>query len=120
MAENAAAQVAVRRRELAGLRWLDAEDAAVHQGLAWALEHEPLAALRLAVALAPWWMIRGRWIQGYGLLRRAVEQTGPDAGAWHTAQVWLGYLASGTFDYDSAIGHYSDGRGRAERGPAAR
>ena len=107
VAENAAAQVAVGRRELAGLRWLDAEDAAVHQGLAWALEHEPMAALRLAVALAQWWMIRGRWIQGYGLLRRAVEQTGPEAGSWYTAHVWLGYLASGTFDNDRAIGHYS-------------
>jgi DNA-directed RNA polymerase specialized sigma24 family protein len=35
--------------------WLDAEDATVHRALDWALEHDPDAALRPAVALAPWW-----------------------------------------------------------------
>jgi non-specific serine/threonine protein kinase len=107
VAEQAATQMAVRAGEPAAALWLDAEDAAIHEGLAWALDHDPQAALRLAVALAQWWLVRGRWVQGYGLLRRAAEQTGPDAGLWHTAQVWLGFLAAGTFDNDRAIGHYA-------------
>jgi predicted ATPase/DNA-binding CsgD family transcriptional regulator len=107
MAEHAAAQMAVRSGELPAALWLDAEDAAVHQGLGWALDHDPSAALRLAVALAPWWHVRGRWIQGSALLQRAVEQTGPDASIWYSALLWMGQLAHVTFDYDSALGHYS-------------
>ena len=106
VAERAAAQMTVRSGERPAALWLDAEDGAVHQGLAWALDHDPPTALRLAVALALWWLVRGRWIQG-ALLRRAVEQTGPDAGIWFTAHVWLGHLARGTFDYDVALRHYS-------------
>ena len=107
VAERAAAQMAVRSGEQPAALWLDAEDAAVHQGLAWALDHDPSAALRLAVALAHWWLVRGRWIQGRALLQRAVEQTGPDEGIWYTAHVWLGQLAAFTFDYDIALRHYS-------------
>lgn len=106
VAENAAAAMAVRSGERSATLWLDAEDAAVHQGLAWALDHDSSVALRLAVALAPWWLLRGRWIQGTGLLRRAVAETGPDAGIWYTAHIWLGHLARGTFDYGSALRHY--------------
>ena len=106
VAERAAAQMAVRSGELSAALWLDAEDAAVHQGLAWALDHDPPAALRLAVALTPWWLVRGRWIQGSGLLQRAVEQTSRDVGIWYSALLWLGQLAYVTFDYDGALGHY--------------
>jgi predicted ATPase/DNA-binding CsgD family transcriptional regulator len=95
VAERAAAQMVVRAGELAAARWLDAEDAAVHQGLAWALDHDPPAALRLALALAPWWLVRGRWVEGYALLQRAAEQTGAEADGWYTAQVWLGRLSLG-------------------------
>lgn len=106
VAEQAAAQMAVRSGERPATMWLDAEDAAVHQGLAWAMDHDPYTALRLAVALAPWWWLRGRWIQGSGLLRRAAEQTGPEAGPWYTAHLWLGHLARGTLDNDIALRHY--------------
>jgi predicted ATPase/DNA-binding NarL/FixJ family response regulator len=107
VAERAAGQMTVRSGERPAVLWLDAEDAAVHQGLAWALDHDPPAALRLAVALAPWWMVRERWIQGAGLLRRAVEQVGPGAGASYTAHVWLGHLTQGMLDYELALRHYS-------------
>jgi predicted ATPase/DNA-binding CsgD family transcriptional regulator len=106
VAERAAAQMAVRSGELPAALWLDAEDAAVHQGLAWALDHDPPAALRLAVALAPWWLVRGRWVQGSGLLQRAVDQTGPDASIRYSALLLLGELGYMTLDYDSAAGHY--------------
>jgi predicted ATPase len=62
VAEQAATQMAVRAGERSAALWLDAEDAAVHEGLAWTLDHDPQAALRLAVALAQWWLVRGRWV----------------------------------------------------------
>jgi predicted ATPase len=45
--------------EVAAVRWLDAEDATLRQVLAWALEHDPAAAARLAVALGWWWSSPG-------------------------------------------------------------
>ena len=46
--------------EVASLRQLDAEDATVSLALTWAMDHDPGAALRLALTLEPWWQIRGR------------------------------------------------------------
>jgi len=107
VAERAAAQMAVRDQELPAALWLDAEDAAVHQGLTWALNHDPPAALRLSLALAPWWLVRGRWVKGYALLQRAVAKTGPDAANWYSAYVWLGQLARGASNYGIVLGHFS-------------
>jgi predicted ATPase/DNA-binding CsgD family transcriptional regulator len=106
VSERAAAEMAVRGGEKPAALWLDAEDAMVHQGLAWALEHDPPAALRLAAALAQWWMVRGLWIHGIGLLQRAVDQTGPDQSGWYSANLWLGRLAGRTSD-SSAISHFT-------------
>ena len=60
VAEQAAAGLQTSTGEVAAARWLDAEDATMRQVLAWAMEHDAAMALRLAVALAPWWMLRGR------------------------------------------------------------
>ena len=117
VAEQAAAQMATRSGEQSAALWLDAEDAAVHQGLTWALDHDPEVALRLAVALGPWWLVRGRWIQGIGLLRGAVTQTGPNVSRWYTANVWLGHLARVTFDNDIALGHYNTVTAALRDGP---
>jgi predicted ATPase/DNA-binding CsgD family transcriptional regulator len=121
VAEHAAAQLEARDLEQPAALWLDAEDAALHQGLAWTQEHDHPAALRLAVALAPWWQLRGRWVQGYALLRQAVEQTDTSQELWCAAQLWLGHL-SGSADQNIRFGHYSvaaeafpDGRPSAER-----
>ncbi len=103
MAEQAVTQLARRDQELPAARWLDAEDATVHQGLAWALDHDPPSALELALALAPWWLLRGRWVQGYALLQRAAGQADPADGAWCAAQVWLGQLARGASDFISVV-----------------
>jgi len=119
VAEEAAAQMAVRSGEWSAAQWLDAEDAAVHQGLAWALDNDPPAALRLAVALALWWLLRGRWIQGSGLLQHAVEQTGPDVGSWYTAHTWLGHLAGFTFDYGMALRHHETAVAALQDSPAS-
>ena len=48
---NGRAALARRDTELSAARWLDAEDATVHQGLAWALDHDPPSAFGLALAL---------------------------------------------------------------------
>jgi predicted ATPase len=105
VAEHAATQMTVRDGELPAARWLDAEDAAVHEGLAWALDHDPPVALRLAAALAPWWLVRGRWIQGHGLLQRAVEQVGPAADAWYSANISLCHFAYKVSNYGPSLDH---------------
>jgi predicted ATPase len=69
VAEQAAAGLQVSGGELAAARWLDAEDATTQHVLTWALDHDPGTALHLAIALAPWWLRRGRSEAGYRVLR---------------------------------------------------
>ena len=73
LATQAAEDMQTSAGELAAARWLDTEDATTQQALAWALEHDPGLALRLAVALASWWVTRGRVTAGYELLLAAAE-----------------------------------------------
>jgi predicted ATPase/DNA-binding CsgD family transcriptional regulator len=106
-AERAAAnlQASAGEVELAAARWLDAEDATVHWGLSWGLEHDPALALRLAVALAPWWRLRGRIVARSALLRAAAAQPGLAGDAWCAAQVWLGLAAFYALDFTGAFGY---------------
>jgi predicted ATPase/DNA-binding CsgD family transcriptional regulator len=119
VAERAAAQIMVPDLEESATQWLDAEDAALHQGLAWTLDHDPLAALRLGRALAPWWLVRGRWVQGYALLHRAVSEADPDAVNSPTAHLWLGHLAFGGLNFDIIAGHYTTAVNVLQDGPAS-
>jgi len=107
VAEQAAAGMQASGGELQAARWLDAEDPAVHQGLAWALEHDRAAALRLAMALAPWWRLRGRGVGGYALLRAAAEHAVPGQDAWCAGQFWLGALAHCGSDFAAELGHHT-------------
>ena len=68
----------------------------MHQALAWALEHDGDTALRLAIALAPWWVLRGRAVAGYALLRAAAKHAATGSDPWCAAQLWLGHLAPST------------------------
>jgi predicted ATPase/DNA-binding CsgD family transcriptional regulator len=102
-AEHAAAGMRTSAGEVAAARWLDAEDATVHQGLTWAQANDPPTALELAVALAPWWHLRGRYVAGYGLLRRTVEGASPQDRMWYAAQYWLGRLAAYVSDFPAAV-----------------
>jgi len=87
---------------------LDAEDAALHQGLAWAVNHDPPAALHLAVALAPWWSVRGRLAGGYAL-------TGHDDGLDVLQEIVRGTGASRGRDHDTTGGAVDrDNRPRGE------
>ena len=84
MAGEALAEVYTRTRELDGLRHLDAEDATLRHVLAWAMEHAPGTAVRLALAIAPWWAVRGRLVSQASLLTAVAELA--DAG-WSGALV---------------------------------
>jgi predicted ATPase/DNA-binding CsgD family transcriptional regulator len=107
VAERCADGMQTGAGELAAARWLDAEDATVHQVLAWALLASPAAALRLAIALAPWWQVRGRMVAGYALLRAAAAHAAPGSGAWCAAQYWLGRAAFATGDLAGAVGYFT-------------
>ena len=95
VAGRAAAGLATGTGELPATRLLEAEDATVQQGLAWAMGCDHDAAVKLAVALAPWWFLRGRWAPGYRLLAAAAEHAAPGGEAWCAAQFWLGVLTAG-------------------------
>jgi DNA-binding CsgD family transcriptional regulator len=113
VAERARAGLDTSAGELASGRWLDAEDATLHRGLDWALEYDPQAAARLAVAMAPWWRLRGRYTEGYALLQAAAGYCPPDGQLWSAAQVWLGWLSSRA---DAAVGldHFTAARDALE------
>ena len=110
VAEEAAAGLQTGTAEMAAARWLDAEDATMRRVLAWAVEHDAALALRLAVALAPWWHLRGRSPGGYPLLREAAGQAVPGSDAWCAAQFWLGRMAMYSADPAGALDHFTVAR----------
>ncbi|MGN6794188.1 MAG: adenylate/guanylate cyclase domain-containing protein [Streptosporangiaceae bacterium] len=94
VAEQAADGLETTDGELAAARWLDAEDGTMQQALGWALEHDPDAALRLTIALAPWWLLRGRWATGYQMLTAAAEDAVEASPEWCASQFWRGLLTA--------------------------
>jgi len=108
VAEQAGAGLATNTtEEVAAARWLDAEDAMMRQALGWAAEHDMAVALRLAVALAPWWLLRGRAAGGYPVLRKAADGAVPGEPAWCEAQFWLGQIASVLGDMTMALDYFT-------------
>ena len=119
VAEQAAAGLQTVEGELAAARWLDAEDATMRQVLAWGMDHDAGLALRLAVALAPWWFLRGRLAGQYPLLREVAGRAEPGSDGWCAAQFWLGRLAGFSGDAAASLGHFTALRdAAAERGPS--
>jgi predicted ATPase/DNA-binding CsgD family transcriptional regulator len=121
VAEQAAAELERSTAELEAATWLDAEAATVQPPVEWAREHDPGVAIRLTLALARWWQLRGRSVAGYELLRSAAtaavqahsggaEAAGAPvadiAQSLRSAELWLGHLAYGTHDLPAALGHY--------------
>jgi predicted ATPase/DNA-binding CsgD family transcriptional regulator len=107
VAEQAAAGLETSTAELPAARRLDAEDATMRQVLAWATEQDADLALRLGVALAPWWSLRGRAAGQYPLLHEAAGRAAPGSEEWCTAQYWLGSMAVDLFDLAGALGHFT-------------
>jgi non-specific serine/threonine protein kinase len=106
-AEAAAAGLETSSAETSAARRLDAEDATTQQVLAWSVAHDPSTGLRLAVALAPWWFLRGRLASEYSQLRRAAGQATTGSDEWCAAQFWLGYTALLSADPAAALEHFT-------------
>ena len=76
-----AAEIVAAEAELKGPKpdaWfdrLDAEQAALHEALAWTLEHDQDLGLRLAAAVWPYWFARGRSAFGREWLAKVLAAT---------------------------------------------
>jgi len=119
VAAEAAAGLETGVGELAAARWLDAEDATMRQVLAWAMDHDAAIALRLAVALAPWWLLRGGLAGQYPVLREAAGRAEAGSDGWCAAQFWLGETALYSGDLAAALAHFTVVCGAVgDRGPS--
>ena len=106
-AEQAAGGLQTRTGEVAAARWLDAEDATMRQVLTWAMHNDAATALRLAIALAPWWMLRGRLVSQRTLLREAAGVATAGSDRWCAAQYWLGLASLYSADLAGALGCFT-------------
>ena len=114
MAGEALAEVYTRTRELDGLRHLDAEDATLRHALAWALEHDPGTAVRLALTLAPWWAAAGRLVSQAPLLTAVAELADAGSDEWCAAHMFLGQVAAQSEDPPAALDHFTTARDALE------
>jgi predicted ATPase/DNA-binding CsgD family transcriptional regulator len=110
LAGQALAEVYTRTREQDGLRHLDAEDVTMRHVLAWALEHDPDTAVRLALALAPWWGIRGRLVSQAPLLTAVAELADAGSVEWCAAHMFLGQVAAEIEDPPASLDHLTAAR----------
>ena len=119
VAEQAAAGLQTIEGEVSAARWLDAEDATMQQALDWAAEHDPAAALRLAVGLGWWWFLRGRLAGNGQLLGQAAGRAVPGSDGWCSAMFWLGYTAQWTGDLAGSLRIFTEFRDAvAGQGPS--
>jgi predicted ATPase/DNA-binding CsgD family transcriptional regulator len=107
VAEEAAAGLLTSTGEPDAVRWLEAEDATMRQVLAWAVEHDTAAALRLVAVLGWWWFSRGQLAGVYPLVRAAASRAEPGSDGWCTGQFWLGWTAAFSADPAGALGHFT-------------
>ena len=107
VAEEAAAGLQTRAGEVAAARWLDAEDPAMRQVLAWAIARDAAAAVRLADALGWWWLLRGRAGGQYQLLSEVAGRAEPGSQGWCITQCWLGRAAMFGGDLAGALGQFT-------------
>ena len=108
VAEEASAGLYTRTQEAASLRHMDAEDITLRYALAWAMEHDPPTALRLALSQAPMWGIRGRLISQAPLLAAAAEHAEAGSDEWCGARMLLGQAAMSRADPMTALQHYTE------------
>ena len=120
VAEESAAGLDTGTEEVAAARRLDAEDATTRQVLAWAMQHDAAIALRMAAALARWWVMRGRLTSQYPLLREVAGNAVPGGDEWCAAHYWLGRAAQFSADLAAALGHFTAVCDAAADRPASR
>ena len=119
VAEEAAQGLDTITREGASVRRLDAEDAVLRQGLAWAADHDPAMMPRLTVALAWWWLLRGRLASQFPLLRTAADAAAFGGDLWCSARIWLGQASQYSADLTAALEHFTLIRNTVgDRGPS--
>jgi predicted ATPase/DNA-binding CsgD family transcriptional regulator len=107
IAEAAAERVRAPGGEVAGAQRFDADSALLHRALRWCLDEGDHRASRLALAMAPWWQLRGRIETGYELLGEALRDVAPAAETWAAGQKWLGRLAHSMASWDLALKHFT-------------
>jgi predicted ATPase/DNA-binding CsgD family transcriptional regulator/DNA-binding XRE family transcriptional regulator len=107
VAEEAAAGLETSAGEVAAATWLDAEDATMRQVLTWAKQHDAAVTPRLAVALAPWWILRGRLVSERPLLRDAAGRVALGSDGWCATQYWLGIASLHSVDLAGALGYFT-------------
>jgi predicted ATPase/DNA-binding CsgD family transcriptional regulator len=120
VAEQAAAALQTSTtEEAAAADRLDAEDPAMRQVLAWAMDHDPATAARLAGTLGWWWWLRGRLPGQYQLLREVAGRAETGSGGWCWVQLWLACAAdffandAQAMEHDTALCDAA-----ADRGPS--
>jgi predicted ATPase/DNA-binding CsgD family transcriptional regulator len=119
VAGQAAAGLHTIDGEAAAARWLDAEDATIRQVLAWAMDRDMPAALRLVAALGRWWSVRGRLVSQYRLLCEVTGRAVPGSDGWCAAQALLAAAALAAGDTAAALDHATALRdAAAEQGPS--
>jgi non-specific serine/threonine protein kinase len=106
LASAAATGMRTAGGEAAAASRLDADEALVREALSLALDRDAGSTLRLAVALAPWWQLRGRALPGYPLLERALHGYPTHDDLWVAAHTWLGRLAHSTGATERALTHF--------------
>jgi predicted ATPase/DNA-binding CsgD family transcriptional regulator len=108
VAERAAAGLQTNTaEEQDAARWLDAEEPAMRQVLAWATDDDPATAARLAGALGWWWWLRGRLPAEYGLLHKVAARAEAGSDAWCWVQMWLAVAADHSGDTAAGVDYYS-------------
>jgi non-specific serine/threonine protein kinase len=107
VAVQAAKGLQTSEGELPAAQWLDAEDATMRQVLEWAREHDHEVALRLAVALAPWWDLRSGLPSQNALLRQVSAWAATGSDEWCAIEFWLGMTARFSADMAGALGHFT-------------
>jgi DNA-binding CsgD family transcriptional regulator len=105
VAGQAAVELYTGSREVAGVRQLDAEEVTLRHTLAWASDHDPAAAMRLTLALAPWWRLRGRLSSQAQLLVAAVEYAEAGSDEWCSARMYLGQVVGEAEDLPAMLEH---------------
>ena len=117
VAEEAGTGLHTRTWEPAGLRHLDAEDLTLRHALAWALEHDPGTALRLALAQWQWWQIRGRLAAQAPVLAAAAEHVEAGSDEWCVARMCLGQAAAQSGDPAGALALFTAARDTLLKAP---
>jgi predicted ATPase/DNA-binding CsgD family transcriptional regulator len=107
VAEQATQSMRGGSGERLAVRWLDTENDTIREALDWALAHAPDIAVRLVIALSPWWYVRGQLAAVLPLLQAAVACTEAPGDRWSEVQYWLGQARYTSGDYPFARDSFS-------------